>query len=417
MLDNDTTLIITSDHGHIDRGGHGGKFASANPFLEADIVFYAGTHDLLIDIPLIVYQRGSGIGKGIKMNFPPSESDQSDLPEPNLPIGGADADPDTAKRQVPESFRASSRLHEGQQNAPRVTGLLTQGLSQERVWNNLDVVGTVCGLLGIPLPRQSAGLLIEQVIDELVKDPLHREAVYRDLFLQKKGFVYEYFAALGLNQDQLTSTFDYSHWTQNVTDDCLTTRGGNNHATPEAREECYKANANYLLRAYYSNRDRVFSARITRNVFINLAVGALIFAATVFITQRFSFANPLALPKFIKYKLSSVAKRVYRAGSVTYQRIRPLSINCTWCYSIGQFSPFIFLFYPAIELGMLEEDVAVESIASEANWSPPADLNYEVGILFAGLLVVSLYYHFVVLLVIIYALQQVASLRALPSFC
>jgi predicted AlkP superfamily pyrophosphatase or phosphodiesterase len=26
LLDNDTTLVITSDHGHIDRGGHGGTF-------------------------------------------------------------------------------------------------------------------------------------------------------------------------------------------------------------------------------------------------------------------------------------------------------------------------------------------------------------------------------------------------------
>jgi predicted AlkP superfamily pyrophosphatase or phosphodiesterase len=24
LLDNDTTLVVTSDHGHIDRGGHGG---------------------------------------------------------------------------------------------------------------------------------------------------------------------------------------------------------------------------------------------------------------------------------------------------------------------------------------------------------------------------------------------------------
>lgn len=25
LLDSNTTLIITSDHGHIDRGGHGGR--------------------------------------------------------------------------------------------------------------------------------------------------------------------------------------------------------------------------------------------------------------------------------------------------------------------------------------------------------------------------------------------------------
>ena len=43
-LDEHTVAIVVSDHGHIDRGGHG------------------GINEKLRDIPLVVYRKGSGIG-------------------------------------------------------------------------------------------------------------------------------------------------------------------------------------------------------------------------------------------------------------------------------------------------------------------------------------------------------------------
>jgi hypothetical protein len=96
-----TTLVIVSDHGHVDRGGHG------------------GADQVLRDVPLIIYQKGSGLGAQLPPLAP--------LP-PSLP-----------------KFTREAGF-----NGP--------------LYDNTDVASTICALLGLPVPRTGQGLLIEEAL-------------------------------------------------------------------------------------------------------------------------------------------------------------------------------------------------------------------------------------------------------------
>jgi hypothetical protein len=96
-----TTLVIVSDHGHVDRGGHGGIDA------------------VLRDAPLIIYHKGSGLG----LKLPPV----APLP-PYLP-----------------QFKRAASV-----NGP--------------IYDSTDVAPTICALLGLPVPRTGQGRLIEEAL-------------------------------------------------------------------------------------------------------------------------------------------------------------------------------------------------------------------------------------------------------------
>lgn len=95
-VDNDTVVIITSDHGHVDPGGHG------------------GIDDHLFSVPLFVYKRGSGL---------------------------ADADLATQPQLRPDEEEADE-VWEG----------------QERASTLLDIAVSVTTLLGLPPPGTSEGV-------------------------------------------------------------------------------------------------------------------------------------------------------------------------------------------------------------------------------------------------------------------
>lgn len=81
-LNQDTVLVITADHGHVDAGGHG------------------GTEESVLQVPFVLYKKGSGIGK--------------------VPV---------SKLWQPEGVQPT----------------------------NLEFAPTICGLLGVPVPQQSEG--------------------------------------------------------------------------------------------------------------------------------------------------------------------------------------------------------------------------------------------------------------------
>jgi len=290
LLDNETTLIISSDHGHIDRGGHG------------------GTHPLLKAVPLIVYRRGSAIGRGVPTEYPPAQSDTSDLPEPTLPIGGADAEQTTLRRS-----RGLDKLVQQGASALAVSrrSLLTDGLAERAHSSLLDVAGTVCGLLGIPTPRQSVGLVVPEVIDELTPD--RRRAVYRDLFLQKKALVLELFRALDLNTQPL-SAFGADTESSVAVDQC-----------DESPEECYQTLINGLMRAYYNGRQQAFTSRVTRSVLTNLVAGLVVLIGVLCLIQRCSFADPLAVLRLSTCSfLAMMMRHIQSYCCYVYHRIRSL---------------------------------------------------------------------------------------------
>jgi len=88
----ETTLLVVSDHGHADRGGHG------------------GTSELMLNIPLYVYQAGSRLGDRLEL------ADGHLLPGNTEPLA------------------------------------------------NVDVAPTVCALLDLPPPRTSSGQFIEPLL-------------------------------------------------------------------------------------------------------------------------------------------------------------------------------------------------------------------------------------------------------------
>lgn len=153
-IDNKTVLIVTSDHGHVERGGHGGE------------------DSVLRDVPMVFYQRGSGAGSKqqqleAQRNFPADE-------EPRWRYNGK--------------------------------------------YSNLDLSATVTALLGLPSPRQSLGVFIEEALEAFLPadsasaaspldDPLPlnttvalRRRCFHDLLLAKINLVKGY-------KDLLDDTF------------------------------------------------------------------------------------------------------------------------------------------------------------------------------------------------------------------
>eukprot|EP00759_Apiculatamorpha_spiralis_P026586 PhF_6_TR29401/c0_g1_i1/m.43404 len=112
-LGNDTLLIITSDHGHVQRGGHGGVSTE------------------LRDTPLIFFTKNK------RMN----------LPKPTL-------------------FASNLGPNYG-------------------TYQNLDISSTITALLGIPAPRQSQGICVEEIVKAYVPAEVQNLHWY-DLFMAKR---------------------------------------------------------------------------------------------------------------------------------------------------------------------------------------------------------------------------------------
>jgi arylsulfatase A-like enzyme len=60
-VDNDTVVMFVSDHGHVDRGGHG------------------GVDSVLLEVPLFIYKRNSYLSQSNSTSDPLSNSGK-DLP-------------------------------------------------------------------------------------------------------------------------------------------------------------------------------------------------------------------------------------------------------------------------------------------------------------------------------------------------
>ena len=125
-MDARTTLIITSDHGHIDRGGAGGAEAHATT------------------VPLIAYAPGSNLG-----------------------LRAASA----------QRFSAAPRFD--------ASPLRTS-----------DLAPTLSALLGIPAPRQSEGVPIDDLMPLANRHALG--LTYRDVYVQQQRLVASLAAALGI---------------------------------------------------------------------------------------------------------------------------------------------------------------------------------------------------------------------------
>jgi hypothetical protein len=118
-IDNNTILIVTSDHGHVMRGGHG------------------GTGEELRKVPVIFYHNTPGV----------------------------------IAASAPVAFPATAGPRYG-------------------VYENTDFAATVTALLGIPAPRQTTGIFMEEMVRTLVPSAALQQHYY-DLFRARYSLVQE----------------------------------------------------------------------------------------------------------------------------------------------------------------------------------------------------------------------------------
>jgi hypothetical protein len=132
-------VVITSDHGHVSVGGHGGSAA------------------VLKEIPLIVYANHSNLG----------------LVEDNA---------DVTKHRIDLSQSPDASANE------------------EIAGSSTDIAATLSALLGIPAPKHSEGIYLS-FVNYLLANP-QRQALYEaDLIAQKQQFLEEFLAEMDLAAD------------------------------------------------------------------------------------------------------------------------------------------------------------------------------------------------------------------------
>lgn len=144
-LDEHTTFVVVSDHGHYSQGGHG------------------GAHTSIRHVPMLVYRKGSGMGSA---TMPAYLSDaQFPLSSTADEADGTEADPDQ-----PED-------------------------ASIRQLTSLDVGPTISALLGIPVPRSSFGEFVTDVLSLAPATTLN--AAYHDMYVQKVRFARAYAREFG----------------------------------------------------------------------------------------------------------------------------------------------------------------------------------------------------------------------------
>lgn len=136
-LANDTVVVITSDHGHLAPGGHG------------------GVSDVLTDLPLIFYSPNSGL---------------------SFTTGA-----------MPDGSRFPVKDHDALVDNPYER--------QTQEIKSTYVAPTITALLGIPAPRQAVGLLVNDALPLLNSSSV--TTVAQDHFEQKKQLLMAFMAQSG----------------------------------------------------------------------------------------------------------------------------------------------------------------------------------------------------------------------------
>jgi len=137
-MSDDTVVVITADHGHVDAGGHGGY-----------------TNELL-DVPLIFYAPNSNLGSSTpswKFKAYPNPDSHTDLEA-------------RFRRQWPKLTNPFNPL-------------------QTDYVPNTAVAPTITALLGIPAPRQSLGWIVNEALP-LVESTGNADEILYDLYVQKR---------------------------------------------------------------------------------------------------------------------------------------------------------------------------------------------------------------------------------------
>eukprot|EP00771_Trimastix_marina_P001953 gnl/Trimastix_PCT/3061.p1 GENE.gnl/Trimastix_PCT/3061~~gnl/Trimastix_PCT/3061.p1 ORF type:complete len:966 (+),score=375.44 gnl/Trimastix_PCT/3061:26-2923(+) len=201
QADDQTLFIITSDHGQVDSGGHGG----VSPALRK--------------VPLWLYLRGSNLS--------------------------------ATSYAGPHYAREPGTVH------------------------NVDVAPSICALLGLPVPRQTTGYFMRDILGLLPQENI--TAYWADLFLQKQ---------------KMTYAFVRKTVPQHLSDPMFRLER-NDTAAWNATQ--YVAALKHLEGVYTHARADAYRFQIVRNVLASVGIAIVLFVVFVFVVQTQTFCSPLSL--------------------------------------------------------------------------------------------------------------------------
>ena len=161
-VDDNTLVIITSDHGHVDRGGHG------------------GVSEVLRDTPLLAWRRNSNLASA-QWSGPQFSRQQI------RNIGGC-------HDHCLCHLVCWISNNQGLSNSFSLPDSLVVLLCAMSYPWAADLAPTLCALLGIAVPRQTNGQFVLDLL-AMVQDNTLQLQHLRDLFYQKRALVSQFFTA------------------------------------------------------------------------------------------------------------------------------------------------------------------------------------------------------------------------------
>jgi len=143
-------------------------------------------------------------------------------------------------------------------------------------FQNVDLATTVSALLGVPVPRQSLGRFIDEVMWLLPPDEL--EKTYFDLFRQKQTLVKHFLVQLGV--EVAGSDGSDSKYKE------LLYEKRDGHEVEE-----YVDWVKELLLVYEEERQAALDQMIARNIVLTVVINLMILAGVLYVMQRYTFCD------------------------------------------------------------------------------------------------------------------------------
>ncbi|KAL0234956.1 hypothetical protein GEMRC1_001538 [Eukaryota sp. GEM-RC1] len=141
-----------------------------------------------------------------------------------------------------------------------------------------DVAPSVAAILGLPIPRTSLGLVVDEVL-EFITDEEHRHLVYQDLFEQKKKFV-TIFAQTSGYSDKVNSN-DYL--------------SGKITLDSSSEPQAFIDGIDSMLKVYFEVREDYYSMQVSRNVLVSILLVIFLIVGLFFLAIKFTAMNFRAL--------------------------------------------------------------------------------------------------------------------------
>lgn len=176
------------------------------------------------------------------------------------------------------------------------------GWNSDRQLINLDISPSIAAVLGIPVPRQSFGHFIDEIIMFANKSNLGNH--YQDLYRQRKAFLKLYFNASGspLSEEEISVLDFYANDTN----------------APQALQ-FYQENVKSLMVRIHEERNALFGSQISRNVITVTLISFFIWLVYSVLVHNYTICQPLRLLGKRPQRLNDSYER--RAFAISFLKI------------------------------------------------------------------------------------------------